>query len=94
MLPNALLISRKTIAVSFLLLIASSIVSVEAIREVSAECHFLFPLRLFHRQSFVCCQFTLNLKLMLKLTGNVSLFARNHQILPSNLLFFLSNLSK
>ena len=31
-------------------------------------------------------QFTLNFKLVLKLTGNVSLFARNHKILPSNLL--------
>ena len=29
-------------------------------------------------------QFTLNLKLVLKLTGNVSLFARNYKILPSN----------
>ena len=31
-------------------------------------------------------QFTLNLKLVLKLIGNVSLFARDHKILPSNFL--------
>ena len=37
-------------------------------------------------------QFTLNLKLVLKPTGNVSLFAGNRKILPSNFLFFISTL--
>ena len=49
MLSNALLMSSRITAVNFFLSIADKIVSVVWIKDVSVECHCLFPLCLQDR---------------------------------------------